>query len=343
MTSTETVINNYYYTIGTNLYEGHATARIPIEMPEGAADLRQQMAAAKPKNKRRDWFRIENAADEMAEVFIYDEITDPLWAEFGLGISAKSFADELHALKGKAITLHINSPGGSVFEGTAIYNLIRQHDAPVNVIVDGIAASIASVIAMAGTTVTMAPHSMLMIHEASGFTMGNAAVHEQQAAILNKLSDNIASVYRERGDSRINWRQKMLDETWITAEEAVQWKLADRIDDAADPAQNRFDLSRFRNPPTDLAVSMDEEAARAKRTVEDVLRDECELTNREVKAVVSEVWKVKAARDESGAADQSDETSPTDVTEATADESTVTVDEFPLELAKDMLALARSR
>ena len=257
-----------------------------IDLPENA------LPGPQPKGKRRGRpdLRVNNAADDEAELFIYDEITDPLWAEFGLGISAAGFANELKELRGKRLTVHINSPGGSVFEGTAIYNLLRGHDAPVNVIVDGIAASIASVIAMAGDTVTMAPHSMLMIHDAWGITMGNAEDHQQQAAVLDKLSDNIAGVYAERGDKRVNWRAKMKAESWITAEEAVSLKLADRIDTSSTPAQAKFDLSRFRNVPPDLAAAQAlPEPTLTERDAERVLRD-AGFSRDQAKTIVGRGW-----------------------------------------------------
>lgn len=324
-----TTVNNNYYVVdggplpwtvtttvaGANGFDlrtmpvgATASSRPAIEIPEGVDAIRSRL----PKAKAKPYFRFENAADDAAEIFIYDEITDPFWAEFGMGISAAGFAKELQAVKGRAITVHINSPGGSVFEGTAIYNLLRGHDAPVNVIVDGIAASIASVIAMAGDTVTMAPHSMLMIHDAWGITMGNAQDHEQQAKVLNKLSDNIAAVYRERGDSRKNWRALMLAETWITDEEAVAWKLADRVDVSAQAAQANFDLSRYRNVPETLKPEPIDlrtvpVPTPTKREVEDALRD-VGISNRAAKAAVAAIWKDEADRDDPDEADQTEET-----------------------------------
>lgn len=293
----------------TGLHSGPLRPQIPL--PEGVDDLRSRLAAAKPKAKKTaSWFRFENAQSDAADLYIYDEITDPFTAEFWGGISASSFGTALQAVKGKTLTVHINSPGGSVYEGIAIYNQLRGHDAPVNVIVEGIAASIASVIAMSGDTVVMAPHSMLMIHDAWGLTMGNAADHEQQAKILNKLSDNIAGVYAERGDSRINWRKKMLEETWIMADEAVAWKLADRIDTAATSASNTFDLSRYANVPECLtcqAEDTDPDRTPTKRDLEDLLRD-AGMSNREAKVFVSEGWKVIGIRDESEEPGHVDET-----------------------------------
>ena len=261
-----------------------------IAIPAAAIEMRQ----SPPKNaaRKHQWYSIQNAAEsDAAEVYIFDEITDPFMSDlFGIGISASGFRQEIFELRGKNLTVHINSPGGSVFEGLAIYNLLRQHDAQVDVIVDGIAASIASVIAMAGDTVTMAPHSMMMIHEPWGMTIGNAADHEKQAAVLNTIAVDIAGVYADRADKRVNWRQKMADETWLTDDQAVKLGLADRIDTAAPAATNKFDLSRFRNPPSDLAESVAAaEHAPTVRDAEQALRD-AGLSARAAKAILAHGW-----------------------------------------------------
>lgn len=247
----------------------------------------------------RDPLRFENAASDAVDILIYGQIVDDIMAEFfESGISAAGFARQLQGLKGKTLNVHVNSPGGLVFGGLAIYNLLRQHDAPVHVIVDGIAASIASVIAMAGDTVVMAPHAMMMIHEAFGMTVGNAADHKQMAEILGKESDAIAAVYAERADKRINWRQKMADETWFSDKEAVAAGLADRIDTTVGEAQrNSFDLSHFTNVPTELAGTNSQALVPTKRTIEKLLRDAGVKGDR-AKAFISAGWAALEARDE---------------------------------------------
>ena len=172
----------------------------------------------------RSWYRIVNVSQAEAEIFIYDEIG--FW-----GISAGDFVNELRDIKASTITLRINSPGGDVFDGVAIYNAISRHPATVNVFIDGIAASAASFIAMAGDTVTMMPHSQMMIHEAHGLVIGPADDMRKMADILDKSSDNIASIYAERaGGTVAEWRARMRDETWLSDQEAVDAGLADGID-----------------------------------------------------------------------------------------------------------------
>lgn len=200
-----------------------------------------------------DWFRIEakaetDTAPASADVYIYEQIGYDWWT--GEGVTAKSFAQQLAALDVDTIRLHINSPGGLVHDGLTIMNAIRDHKAHVEVTVDGLAASAASFIAMAGDVVTMNRGAQLMIHDASTVTWGNAAEIEKTVVALDKISDSIADVYQARaGNTREHWRDLMKAETWYTAEEAVTAGLADAWVDApeADAAEAvaRFDLSAF--------------------------------------------------------------------------------------------------
>ncbi|MFC7983811.1 head maturation protease, ClpP-related [Streptomyces sp. NPDC057336] len=171
----------------------------------------------------RSWYRISNAADpDEAEVMLYDEIGG--W----FGSTADELIAELRQVTAPRMRVRVNSPGGSVFEGIAIANALRSHPASVTVQVDGIAASIASVIAMAGDRVEMAPNTMMMIHDASGLAMGNAADMEEMAELLDVISDNIADAYAARaGGTRDEWRARMRSETWYLPEDAVDAGLAD--------------------------------------------------------------------------------------------------------------------
>ncbi|WP_370665412.1 head maturation protease, ClpP-related [Streptomyces sp. IBSBF 2507] len=171
----------------------------------------------------RSWYRITNAADpDEAEVMIYDEVGG-WW-----GTTADDLIAELKGISAPRMRVRINSPGGSVFEGIAIANALRAHPASVTVQVDAIAASIASVIAMAGDRIEMAPNSMLMIHDASGMAWGNAQDMEEMAELLDLISDNIADAYAQRaGGTREQWRDRMRAETWYLPEDAVANGLAD--------------------------------------------------------------------------------------------------------------------
>ena len=188
--------------------------------------LQAILSARQPseEQKGRGWYSITNVSQSETEVFIYDEIG--LW-----GITAGDFVNELRDIKADTITLRINSPGGDVFDGIAIYNACKRHRATINVFIDGIAASAASFIAMAGDTVTMMPHTQMMIHEAHGLVIGPASDMRKMADILDQSSDNIASIYAERaGGTVAEWRERMRDETWLSAEEAVDLGLADGVE-----------------------------------------------------------------------------------------------------------------
>lgn len=179
----------------------------------------------------RQWFHITNGiGDETAKVFLYDAIG-------GLsGVSASEFVQALNDIDADVIEVHINCPGGSVYDGIAIMNALRQHPARVVSFVDGLAASAASCIAVGGAEeVVMAENAELMIHDAWGACMGDAAEMQRMADDLERISSNIASVYaRKAGGDVPQWRSAMLAETWYSADEAVVAGLADRVDRAPD-------------------------------------------------------------------------------------------------------------
>ncbi len=189
----------------------------------------------------------EGDQEGVATLRLYDPIDS--YGEYW-GVSAKEFAAALAALPTdtQEIRLHINSPGGEVFEAVAILNQLRQHRARVVAIVDGIAASAASFLAAGADETIMAPNSTLMVHDAWGICVGNAADMRDLGDLLDKLSDNIASIYSAKaGGSIEDWRSVMLAEAWFTADEAVAAGLADSIDGVAEAeAENAFDLSQFR-------------------------------------------------------------------------------------------------
>lgn len=200
-----------------------------------SVDLKRLVALAESAEQRatqrttaasgQSWYRIANAASraKTAEVFIYDTIGD--W-----GVTAKDFVAELRGVKADSIELHINSYGGAVFDGVAIYNALINHPAHIMSIVDGIAASAASFIAMAGEEIEVEKTARMMIHDASGAVWGNAKDMREHADLLDGLSDMIAEIYADRaGNTVAHWRNLMLAETWFAAQEAVDAGLANRI------------------------------------------------------------------------------------------------------------------
>lgn len=190
--------------------------------------VRARLPRAQRLSNRPDWFRITNSADgSPARLDIYDEIG--FWA-----VNAADFGTALSDVKGDRLSVHVNSPGGDVFDGIAILNLLRGHPAAVDVVVDGLAASAASVIAMAGDTVTMMPGSQMMIHDVSALCIGNAKDMADSAKLLDQISDNLAGIYAScAGGDAADWRKVMRGEAWYTAEEAVAAGLAHTVGVAA--------------------------------------------------------------------------------------------------------------
>ncbi|WP_062434966.1 head maturation protease, ClpP-related [Herbidospora daliensis] len=189
--------------------------------------------APTPVEQPQTWFRIENlVAPDTTAIYIFDEIG--YW-----GVTAADFARELASIAAPNIDLHINSPGGDVFEGLAIYNTIRKHPANVTVYIDGIAASAASFIAQAGDRVLISPNAVIMIHDASGMCIGNAEDMAEMVELLNGASDNIADIYARRaGGTAEEWRALMRAETWYhNGPDAVASGLADGLDEDDDEAE----------------------------------------------------------------------------------------------------------
>ncbi|HDR8084534.1 TPA: Clp protease ClpP [Bacillus cereus] len=146
--------------------------------------------------------------------------------------NAEAVRRKIQDVKAEKIHVHINSGGGSAFDGVAICNQLKQHNAEIIVHIDGWAASAASVIAMAGDKIIMPSNTMMMIHQASTFEYGNADLFEKTAKDLRKIDSALAASYKKRfvgTDEEL--KQLLKDETWLTAEEAVALGLADEIAD----------------------------------------------------------------------------------------------------------------
>ncbi len=201
-------------------------------------------------------YEIKAAAKDVGEVWLYDVIGDS-WN----GTTGKRFASDLKALGDvKTLNIFINSPGGSVFDGVAIYNVLRRHKARKVVQIDGLAASIASVIAMAGDEINIALNGMMMIHDPWAFAMGTAEDFRKAADMLDKTRVAILDTYVDRAaateEELSEW---MTAETWFTAEEAVAAGLADTITDAVDMAAFAgLDVTPFKHPPEALVSAITE-------------------------------------------------------------------------------------
>jgi ATP-dependent Clp protease, protease subunit len=193
-------------------------------------------------SRGRYGFKAKASAKE-AEIWIYEEIGDDWYG----GISAAQFVKDLKALGDlEKITLRINSPGGNVFDGIAIYNVLKQHKAKVVTYIDGYAASIASVVAMAGDEIYMAQNGIMMIHNAWALVVGNAENLRKNASELDKIDEAILSTYMTRvKKEKETICQMMADETWMSADECLEMGFIDSITDPMEMAAC-FDLQRFR-------------------------------------------------------------------------------------------------
>jgi ATP-dependent Clp endopeptidase proteolytic subunit ClpP len=226
-------------------------------------DGRPRPRIARPvAQQARPWYRITAKAAEDGDEDRDEPTTDgdttviDIYDEIGwFGVTAAEFVKDLRQVTTPKIELHLNSPGGDVFDAIAIYNGLRQHKAQVHVLVDSLAASAASFIAMAGDKVTAMANAMMMIHDPLGLVIGNAADMRELADLLDKHGDNIASIYAARAGGEVaEWRERMLAETWYLADEAYKAGLVDEVDDAdGRPVEDRWDLSVFARPAPAVA------------------------------------------------------------------------------------------
>tara|TARA_R110000751_G_scaffold92532_3_gene181071 strand:+ start:780 stop:1814 length:1035 start_codon:yes stop_codon:yes gene_type:complete len=186
------------------------------------------------------WYNIQNKAGETADVYIFDEIGT-------YGITAQEFINDIKDLKGSPINLRINSLGGDVFDGMAMYNVIKRREAKTTVYIEGIAASIATIIALGADEVVMAENSLFMIHNAWGGTMGEAKEMRKTADTLDKISGELIDIYRKKTGLSYEVLSEMMDEeTWLNAEEALSMGFIDTISDSIKVAA-KYDVSKFKN------------------------------------------------------------------------------------------------
>ena len=198
--------------------------------------------------------RFVNRGAKTGEIWLYDVVgADPF---FG-GMSAKMFNEELVKLgKVDTINLRINSPGGDVFDGVAIYNTLKRHPARIEVDIDGVAASIASIIAMAGDEIRIASNALFMAHNPFGMTRGTAEDMRQTADLLDTVKVTLVDTYVKRTGEQPSVISAFMDaESWFTADEAVRYGFADRItEEQKIAACYNFDLKNFKNPPKELVA-----------------------------------------------------------------------------------------
>lgn len=188
---------------------------------------------------------------ESGEIFLYDAIGDSMWGM----IDAAVVTDALDQLGGKRATIRINSPGGSVDEGVAIYNLLENYSGGVDIVIDSIAASIASVIALAGDTRTIAENGMVMVHNASTIAWGDSRELRRWADVLDKYGDRIVKTYaRKTKQSEKDLRDWMNNETWMGADEALARGFVTAI--SAPGEEPKVPKGLFQNAPKNIETAV---------------------------------------------------------------------------------------
>ena len=190
---------------------------------------------------KENWYNIQSkTSNKVVDVYIFDEIG-------AFGMNAQSFIDEIKGFKNTPLNLHINCVGGDVFEGMAIYNVLKKRTAETTVYIEGIAASMGSVVALAADKVVMAENSLFMIHNAWGGAMGEAKELKKTANLLEKISNEIADIYIKKTNLPYDKVKEMMDEeTWLNADEAFELGFVDSISDAIKVAA-KYDVSKFKN------------------------------------------------------------------------------------------------
>ena len=216
---------------------------------------------------KKSWYSIENKTATECEICIYDEIG--MW-----GITAKDFLTEMKTAGDRKIKLRINSPGGEVFDGLAIFNRLSEHAPGVEVCIDGIAASMASVIAMCGAPVKMAENALLMIHNPSGLCMGNAADMRDLADMLDKVRGSLTGAYeRKTGKTTEEIVAMMDEETWLNATEAKAMGFVDEITGPMKMAAN-FDRLKVSDKLESRELALAKEKVSTNKDVVDNLTNE---------------------------------------------------------------------
>ncbi|WP_442959010.1 ClpP-like prohead protease/major capsid protein fusion protein [Providencia sp. PROV112] len=227
--------------------------------PKNSTTMSKPLMSAPEKS----WFQMKATSETSADIYIYDEIG--MW-----GISAKRFTEDLISLGNIShINLHIHSPGGEVFEGIAIYNQLKNHNATITVYIDGLAASMASVIAMVGDEVKMPKNAMMMIHKPWGVSWGDANDMRDYADLLDKVENVLIPAYMEKtGKTKEEIEAMLGEETWLTAEECVEHGFANTV---IEPVKAMASLSSkriegFKSMPNSLKNTLKNSLANPRNT-----------------------------------------------------------------------------
>jgi ATP-dependent protease ClpP protease subunit len=213
-----------------------------------------------PERTTPAW-RLVGADSERPKMYVYDVIG-------GWDLDASSFVQAVHAVKAPAMDVHVNSPGGLVFDAVAMYEALRGSSASVDMHIDGLAASAASFLAMAGDTIDIAKGGRMMIHEAAGAAWGKPSDMREMADLLDEVSADISTFYADKaGGSPEMWRAAMDAETWYSADQAVGAGLADRVSGADKPGDPEPDPNDPEEDPPNVPDNLRSQMIRARARV----------------------------------------------------------------------------
>lgn len=231
-------------------------------------------------SRPRQWFKV-NKEQSIPEVFIYDQIGLDFWGD---GLSPQTLINEIKQIKQNTFRLHINSPGGFVYDGYSIYHHLNRLNKRIIVYIDGIAASIASVVAMVGDEIIIPEAGEFMIHDPWSMVIGNSREMRKEADSLDGIKDSILGIYQARtGLSRDRLHQLMADETTLRGPEAYELGFADEVEENKKAAACAFDVLFADSINDNLQIRLD---SSRKRQLENALRD-AGYTRSEAKAIAS--------------------------------------------------------
>lgn len=206
--------------------------------------------------KIKKFWKLKVLDEKTGELTLYGEISNEIW--WGDEVTPKEFKADLDELGNiDILNIYINSPGGDVFAGQTIYSMLKRHKAYKNVYIDGLAASIASVIAMSGDTIFMPKNAMMMLHNPWTIGVGNSEEFRKLAEDLDKIRESLIAAYEEHSAlSRDEIISIMDAETWLTATECEEYGFCDVVQEEKQLAASidRRLLGRYKNAPKKLVV-----------------------------------------------------------------------------------------
>lgn len=211
--------------------------------------IRKLKSIDKENLKDMNWYNIKNLSENKTEIVIYDEIGQ--W-----GIDSKAFIEEIKEISTENILLRINSPGGSVIDGLAIHDAIKRAPQKITAQIEGLAASIATIIALGADEITMSQNSLFMIHNVWGGETGGAKDMRKAADLMEKMGDRLVNIYVSKtGKDESEVRSWMDEETWFTAEEALEAGFIDYVEQPIALAA-KFDINKLNYKNTSIVVDM---------------------------------------------------------------------------------------